>query len=206
MLTLHSVTRQYHEQPVFKPLSGTLQSGQAWWLQGPNGSGKTTMLRILSGLLSHEGSVLWQDKPIEVQRSEYARITAYLGHRHGLYEPLSAKANLVEARLWREKPLQSDDLSPHAAALGLAPMMDKPIWQLSEGQKRKVAWLRLLQSNAALWLLDEPFNALDHASTVYLKQVCQKHLADGGMIVLSSHQSHIELPFERIVALESGVV
>lgn len=199
MLELCNVTRLSHGMPVFTPVSVVLRPGEALWVQGSNGSGKTTLLRIVSGLLSHEGEVRWQGNNIHDCQSNYAQSMAYLGHRHGLYENLDGIANLQRARAWQVPGHR--DTTEAQTALGFAAFSDRSVAELSEGQSRKVAWLRLLQSGASIWYLDEPFNALDADSRDYLIGQCQQHLSEGGVLVLTSHQAHAVLPRMQTIAL-----
>jgi len=173
---------------LFTELSFTLSPGTALQVQGPNGAGKTSLLRMLCGLsLPAEGVVRWRGKDIRKIRSEFFYDVAYVGHNHGVKGDLSPLENLAVARALggsKGRISAGDAL----AVLGLEGYEDTPCRMLSAGQRRRVALARLLVVPARLWVLDEPYTALDRAGIGTVAALIAEHLANNGMAVLTSHQ------------------
>lgn len=173
---------------LFGPLSFRLAAGELLRVAGPNGSGKTSLLRILCGLLTPtEGAVRWQGAPISALREEYTRHLLYLGHAPAVKDELTPRENLdIACRLAGVEP-GGDAL---ASALSAFAVPDLPVRKLSQGQRRRAALARLhLARSARLWLLDEPFAALDAASVAYTEELVERHLAAGGSAVYTTHQA-----------------
>ncbi len=171
---------------LFEQLSFELATGEALLIRGPNGSGKTTLLRVLCGLTRPEaGQVHWAGEPIQAQRETFTRALAYLGHRTGLKADLSPEQNLQFAARLRG---QRANLDGALAAVGLAEQADLPVRHLSAGQQRRTALARLLQSNAKLWIMDEPLANLDAAGRDFVVSSLNNHLAAGGLAVLAVHE------------------
>ena len=177
-------------QTLFSNLSLQLDAGQWLYLQGENGAGKTSLLRILAGLaLPAAGTVRWQNIPIGKQRSDYHADMLYLGHHASLKEDLTLTENL--RGLMAMDGLKTTDTAIRDALtrMGLAKRQHLPARVLSAGQKRRGLLARLLLRPAKLWILDEPFNALDVNAIAGLQDCIKTHLKQGGMIVLTSHQT-----------------
>lgn len=187
---------------LFEGLSFGLGDGQALRVKGGNGAGKTSLLRQLVGLAPADaGEVHWDGRPIARQREAYGAALAYLGHAPGLKDELTPLENLAaDAALAGG----ADTPAQHVQALadwGLAAAARLPLRVLSAGQRRRVALARLSLSGAALWILDEPFTALDDAGCAQLGQLIERHLARGGLAVLTSHQP-LPLAEARVQVLE----
>jgi heme exporter protein A len=176
---------------LFSGLGFTARPGQLLRVAGPNGAGKTTLLRMLVGLTTPSaGRVLWHGRPLAPQREDYHRGLAWVGHAASLKDDLSALENLEAiAVLGGDAPTRAE-LDAALAEAGLKGRERLPARVLSAGQRRRVVLARLaLPSPRALWVLDEPFNALDAAATDWLAGRVRAQLAGGGIVVLTSHQA-----------------
>lgn len=178
------------ERRLFANVSFTLAPGGLIWIQGGNGSGKTTLLRTLCGLTqAMAGEVRWHGKAIQSWGEDYRRELTYIGHANGLKEELSAQENLLIAARLASQPASRIEVDGALQGMGLAGREHLPVKFLSQGQRRRAALARLkLAQPRPLWLLDEPFNALDTHAVAGMRQIMENHLAQGGMIALTSHQ------------------
>ena len=177
-------------QRLFNGINLKLDAGQWLYLQGENGAGKTSLLRILAGLaLPEAGEVLWQKTPIGEQRNQYHQDLLYIGHHAGLKEDLTLTENLQA--LCRMDGLRVSDANIRDALtrMGLSKRQHLPARVLSAGQKRRGLLARTLLRPAKLWVLDEPFNALDVNAVADVQNLLKDHLAQGGLLVLTSHQT-----------------
>lgn len=165
-------------------------AGRLLHVAGANGAGKTSLLRIVCGLLSpSQGEVCWRQQPVARARDEFNRELVYLGHAAALKDDLSCIENLASAcQLTGLAPTRAQMLEALALA-GLAGREKSAARVLSQGQRRRVALARLmLATSVPLWVLDEPFNALDAVATQWLQGLLAAHLARAGVVVLTSHQ------------------
>lgn len=178
---------------LFKGLNFTLQPGELLHLRGKNGAGKTSLLRTICGLTAPaDGEVLWRGENIRSLRDEYNRGLTFLGHLNGIKGELSALENLqVSSSLAGEKITENQILDA-LQHIGLSGREDLPTKVLSQGQKRRVALARLLITRTKLWVLDEPFTALDVHAVDLLKGLIAKHIKNEGMAILTTHQ-HVEI-------------
>lgn len=175
---------------LFSGLSLVVKPGQLLRVRGANGAGKTSLLRMLCGLLlPTSGQVLWCGKPLAGQREKFGQDLMYLGHAAALKDELSPLENLLDAcALAGRAPAIAAAMAALQGA-GLRGHERTPARRLSQGQRRRSALARLaLSQNAPLWILDEPFNALDTAANAWLTGLIQAHLQGDGMVVLTSHQ------------------
>ena len=174
---------------VFSGLNLSLPPSCLLRVTGANGAGKTSLLRMVCGLLRPErGEVLWQGQGIAALREDFHRQLVYVGHAAALKDDLSASENLrVAAHL---AGFDADEARADAAlaAIGLQGFEHRPVRSLSQGQRRRVALARLvLGGDAALWVLDEPFNALDAAAAAWLVHLLAAQVQRGGLVLLTSH-------------------
>jgi heme exporter protein A len=178
------------DRRLFSAVDFRVAAGEWLQVEGGNGVGKTSLLRIVADLAPAEaGEVRWDGQPISRVRDEYHARLLYLGHAPAIKEDLSALENLNIAAAVAGRPL--DDLTARAALrrIGLKGREDLPSRVLSQGQKRRVALARLLCSQARLWVLDEPFVALDVAAVELLCHILDEHLERGGLLIYTSHQA-----------------
>ncbi|MBC8055491.1 MAG: cytochrome c biogenesis heme-transporting ATPase CcmA [Rhizobiales bacterium] len=175
---------------LFSGVSAAVPAGRLLRVQGENGSGKTSLLRIVCGLASPDrGEVRWQGRPISQLREEFNLQLVYLGHAPALKDDLSALENLQASGGLAGLPCSEDEAAAALAQAGLHGREKLPARVLSQGQRKRVGIARLALSNAAaLWVLDEPFNALDDTACAWLQGLISAQLARGGVVVLTSHQ------------------
>ena len=190
------------DRRLFFDISVTVRPGTLLAVAGENGSGKTSLLRILCSLLSpDQGAILWEAQDIRQLKELYCSRLTYIGHLNGIKDDLTAVENLtLSARLAGEE--SSGTLAQEALeAIGLRRSVHLlPTRVLSQGQKRRVALARLWLSTRPLWLLDEPFTSLDTAATSFVTQRLQSHLGHGGMVVVATHQE-VVLPADAVQRL-----
>lgn len=192
------------DRELFVNLSFRLDPSQLLMLEGANGSGKTTLIRTLCGLyLQEQGDILWNDVSIQKLDEDYRRELLYLGHLNAIKADLTVLENLrINARLSGYKA-SDEELMQALDTIGLFAFEDFPARQLSQGQKRRVALARLLVNKAKLWILDEPFVALDVGAVELLQTIIAKHVQDGGMVILTTHQE-VPLTSGKIQRLRLG--
>lgn len=189
MLTAKDLACVRGDRRLFAHLGFALESGGRLHVTGENGSGKTSLLRMLCGLSPPEsGEIRWHGEPIARQGDEYRKSVLYLGHYNALKEELTALENLRTTAALSGVAVEDAEGIEVLRRVGLAGREELPVRFLSQGQKRRVALSRLLWSKAPLWVLDEPFVALDSAAVGWLAGIVSAHLSAGGMAVLTSHQ------------------
>ena len=172
-----------NDELLLSDIHFNLQMGELLQVAGDNGSGKSTLLRIIAGLLTPEsGEILWENKANNIH---------YLGHLNALKLPLTVEENFRFAASLKSSvhatSLTDFIIEKNAAFAPLKKLQHRQTLQLSEGQKRRVALARLLLSDAALWILDEPTTALDHDGQVLFFNLLKKHLEEGGMAIITTH-------------------
>ena len=192
------------ERSLFDGLGFRLTSGELLYLRGANGAGKTSLLRLLCGLSRPEaGQILWNARSVDDQPEAFRRDLFYLGHHNALQEALTVDDNLAFYAALAGVVPNPADTARALERMGLRGCQRRLVRQLSQGQKRRVALSRLMLNSASLWILDEPFVALDHASITLLADVIGQHLQRGGMAVLTSHQQ-VDIPGAKQQTLELG--
>jgi heme exporter protein A len=174
---------------LFAPVDVSAQAGELLRVQGANGAGKTTLLRTLCGLSQPlEGEVHWRGQALGQELDRFHRELVYIGHAAALKDDLSAKENLLNACLLAGQQPSDRHIMDALSVAGLRKREHLPARSLSQGQRRRVSLARLaLAQDAPLWVLDEPFNALDTAATEWMLGVLAGQLRRGGIVVLTSH-------------------
>jgi heme exporter protein A len=189
------------ERAIFSGLDLQVSAGQCLHIRGENGVGKTSLLRLLTGLASPEsGEVLWNGHSIKKEASEYHAKLLFLGHRDALKEDLSAIENLRMYAAIDGIALSEQDAFSALWRFGLKGREDLPVNCLSAGQKKRVLMARMVTRRAQVWILDEPFNALDTHAVQELQGLIAEHLEGNGLVVLTSHQP-LSIPGLRVLDL-----
>ena len=186
------------ERQLFQNLNLAVTAGECLHVRGENGVGKTSLLRLLTGLSKPEaGEILWNHQSISKNPSIYHRELLFLGHRDALKEDLTALENLQLYAVLDDIHLPGDKALAALWRFGLRGRENLPVSCLSAGQKRRVLMARMLTRQAKLWILDEPFNALDIHAVQDLQGLITEHVEQGGLVILTSHQevnlSHVKV-------------
>lgn len=191
MLEVASLGAQRGELPLFEGLTLKLTPGTLLHVTGPNGLGKTTFLRLLLGLLRPaSGRITWNNEDTFMRPEGFRRAVLWLGHAPGVDPLCSPLENLAWAQAMGKDPWCARKAKTALGKIGLNSQAHWPCATLSEGQKRRVALARLwLCSHRPLWILDEPFNALDTVATADLAALLETHATQGGIVVLTSHHA-----------------
>lgn len=196
LLAARQLAFSRNDERVFGPIDVSVDSGEVLLVQGGNGAGKTTLLRVLAGLLRpDEGSRIELDGE-PVSRERVARVCALLGHLPGLKGELSTLENLRFAMgLFGRRRGASAEAA--LASTGLAGYEDTPARQLSAGQRKRLSLARLLLLPARLWLLDEPYANLDLEGITLVNRMVERHLAQGGGVLLTTHGAYAAPPVRQ---------
>ena len=187
------------DRHVLKGVSLNLGPRQLLHISGPNGTGKTTLLRVVCGLLRPEqGLVSWLGTSIATVRAEYQATLAYASHEPALKADLTALENLRFA-VGLKRRVSPGELRASLERTGVGACADLPARVLSAGQRRRVAMARVLAMSATLWLLDEPFTNLDSAGTDLMSSLLQSHVERGGAaLVVAHHDLSIDVDMRRL--------
>lgn len=190
MLEIKDVSCVRGDRILFSGLTFSLAPGTICRILGPNGTGKTSLLRMLSGLSAPaDGSILWNGASIYSLREEFFRHLLYFGHAPAIKDELTAEENLQVAATVAGLEVSRAEVRQALAHMGLRGREDLPARVLSQGQRRRVNLARMTLPGApALWVLDEPFSALDVAAVAQLREIVESHAKQGGVVVFTTHQ------------------
>ena len=199
LLSAISLTCIREDRLLFDQLDIKINAGDIVQVEGPNGSGKTSLLRILAGLSQpYEGDIYFNNKRINQSREEFYQALLYLGHLPGVKGEMNAQENL--AFNLNLHGLQNDvaSIKQTLAKVSLTGFEDSLASHLSAGQHRRISLARLYQSTARIWILDEPFTAIDKQGVYDLEQLFKAHINQGGCIVLTTHQDLLTFEQSKI--------
>jgi heme exporter protein A len=190
MLEVIDLRCERGERSLFDGLEFKLPAGALLRVAGANGSGKTSLLRILCGLaVPARGEVRWQGQSIHALREEYHRQLIYIGHASAVKDELTGRENLSICCALGGVPVDDSAVGAALERVGLSRYEHLPARHLSQGQRRRVALARLAACRtASMWILDEPFTALDTVAVGLVQQMIAEHLGRGGIAVMTSHQ------------------
>ncbi|AMO56310.1 cytochrome c biogenesis heme-transporting ATPase CcmA [Endozoicomonas montiporae] len=189
MLDVINLSAERDDRVLFSNLSTSLAGGALLQVEGPNGAGKTTLLRMLAGLSNdYCGDILWCGEPLRQRYSEFRLNSFYFAHRPAVKAELTAVENIRWRAALRNEHYSDDDVYQALNHVCLSGFEDVVCSQLSAGQHRRVALADLSLSNAALWILDEPFTAIDIDGVAWLETLLAEQVASGGSVIITSHQ------------------
>ena len=203
ILEVCGLTCERGERTLFQGLSFAVEPGTLVRIAGSNGAGKTTLLRLMTGLMRPvDGEVRWRGVPIIKAAQDFWRELCYIGHRNGVKDDLSVLENVLINTKIASLTVSEQQALDALDQVGLTDFVDVPAGQLSQGQRRRVALARLwLSRSVKLWVLDEPFTALDVKGVARLAALIGEHVKEGGIVMLVTHQ---EVPVEdaRLMVVE----
>lgn len=190
MLEVRDLTAIRDDRELFESVNFTVSAGDLVQVEGRNGSGKTTMLRIITGLGDSEaGKIMWKGVETRKDRDAFHQDLLFIGHQTGVKKELTAFENLsFYQQLNGAGDVTEDDIWMALAKVGLAGKEDIPSGKLSAGQQRRVALARLWLSRHPLWILDEPLTAIDKQGIKVIEALFVEHTQKGGMVLFTTHQ------------------
>jgi heme exporter protein A len=189
---------------LFSGLSFRVNAGEAVVVSGANGTGKTTLLRIIAGLTTPAtGTLKWNGEAVEPLDRDFRRVVAYAGHLPALKDDLTAEENLASLLMLDGEAVTRDTLRSALDDVALSSQRSLPARVLSQGQRRRIGLARLALMPRPLWILDEPTTALDASGVEHLGRVLAQHLSDGGILVVATHVA-LGLPAARVKSVALG--
>lgn len=190
MLELRGLACVRGERKLFSGVSAAVGPGTVVRVRGDNGTGKTSLLRMVAGLSDPAaGQIHWDGADSRKEREAFQRDLVYLGHASAIKDELDPVENLLASSALADEALNAAEAAQALSAIGLAERLTLECKVLSAGQRRRVALARLLLTRKRLWLLDEPFNALDPRAVQLLAETMARHLSGGGICLYTTHQA-----------------
>lgn len=204
-LQAQSLACERDDRWLFRDLDLDIRAGEIVRVEGPNGSGKTTLLKILSGQLAdYEGELFWSERPMREARESFLANLLYLGHAPGVKAALTPLENLAWYQALSGEKLSEEARFRALEEVGLVGFEDVPAGQLSAGQQRRVALARLILTPRALWVLDEPFTAIDRDGVAVLERRLVEHARSGGCVLVTTHHELTPCAELRRIRLGGG--
>lgn len=196
LFSAHDLSVSKADRLLFDKVNLSIDASELLYIKGPNGAGKTSLLRVLTGLVNaDQGQVFYKQHNILHDREHFNRNLIYFGHLLGVNSTLTARENLAFWCTQHQVKINSQKILEVLAVLGLVGLEDMPVNNLSAGQQRRVALARFwLKQDAQIWILDEPFTALDVQGIALLNQQIIGHLQQKGGVIMTSHQE-LELDY-----------
>jgi heme exporter protein A len=189
---------------LFSGLSFRVDAGEALVVSGANGTGKTTLLRIIAGLTTPaSGTIAWNGEVVKPLDTEFRRVIAYAGHLPALKDELTAEENLASLLMLDGEAVSGNGLRSALDDVALTRQRSLPARVLSQGQRRRIGLARLALMPRPLWILDEPTMALDASGIELLGRVLARHLSDGGILIAATHAA-LGLPPARVKSVALG--
>jgi len=189
LISATNLTCIREERLLFDQLTVEINAGDIVQIEGPNGSGKTSLLRILAGLSQpYEGDVLYKNQLITQSREEFHQNLLYLGHLPGVKGEMTAQENLNFNLTLHGLHIDNNEIEETLSLVNLTGFEDSLASHLSAGQHRRISLARLYKSDAKIWILDEPFTAIDKQGVHSLEQLFKAHIIQGGCVILTTHQ------------------
>ncbi|MEY8213008.1 MAG: cytochrome c biogenesis heme-transporting ATPase CcmA [Colwellia sp.] len=199
LISTTNLTCIREERLLFDQLELAIFSSDIVQIEGPNGSGKTSLLRILAGLSQpYEGDVLYRGQLIDNCKEEFHQNLLYLGHLSGVKGAMSAQENLRFNLALHGINNSDSETKSILSQVNLTGFEDSLASHLSAGQHRRISLARLYKSTARIWILDEPFTAIDKQGVHALEQLFKAHIAKGGCIILTTHQDLLSIKLEQV--------
>ncbi|HIX61012.1 MAG TPA: cytochrome c biogenesis heme-transporting ATPase CcmA [Candidatus Halomonas stercoripullorum] len=206
-LQARSLACERDDRWLFRNLDLDIGAGEIVRVEGPNGSGKTTLLKILSGQLAdYEGELFWNERPMREMRDAFLANLLYMGHAPGVKTALTPLENLAWYQALAGQVRDETARYQALEEVGLLGYEDVPAGQLSAGQQRRVALARLVLVPRPLWVLDEPFTAIDREGVAALEQRLVVHARRGGCVLVTTHHELTPCPELRRIRLDEGCV
>ena len=208
MLKVVDLRCERDDRILFSNLDFQLSPGQVLQIEGANGTGKTTLLRILAGLSrNYSGNIFWKERSLARRYADFRLDTFYFGHKPALKPELTPVENIGWRTCLRNEVMSIQQIEQALEQASLAGYEHVPCGQLSAGQHRRVALADLLLTRAPLWILDEPFTAIDKTGVQWIEALLRQHTVCSGIIIITSHQPMSQIAGNvRSLSLEDYVV